>query len=77
MAMKILSYHFEKLVGDKTYIRADIAVDSASELTSEHGNYVFTAGSIGWDISTGDFYAEDSSGNWHKQGGTVTTTEGE
>ena len=69
MAVKILKSTFEKLVEGTNYIRAEIAVDSSSDLTTTIGGQVLTAGSIAWDISTGNFYGLDSSGSWHKQGG--------
>lgn len=52
----------------KKHIRAEISVGSSSELDTETGNYVFTDGSIAWDISTGDFYGL-SGGEWINQSG--------
>ena len=69
MAVKILKSTFEKLVEGTNHIRAEIAVDSSSDLTTTIGGQVLTAGSIAWDISTGNFYGLDSTGTWRKQGG--------
>ena len=53
---------------EKKHIRAEISVGSSSELDTQTGNYVFTDGSIAWDISTGDFYGL-SGGEWINQSG--------
>lgn len=66
--IKILSSVTETIREGVNYIRADIAVDSASDLTVEFASFHFTMGSIAWDISTGDFYGLDSTGTWTKQG---------
>lgn len=72
MAVKILSVVQESTTiveGSPVYnARAEIAVDNVSDLTTTLNDYVFTAGSIAWDISTGDFYGLNSSGTWVKQG---------
>lgn len=66
--IKILSSVSERIKNGKHYVRAELAIDSASELTVEgFQNYHFTMGSIAWDISTGDFYALNSEGLWYKQ----------
>ena len=68
--IKILSSVTETIRDGVNYIRADVAVDSAAELTVEgFQNYHFTMGSIAWDVSTGDFYALNSEGSWYKQNG--------
>ena len=48
---------------------AEISVASSSELATSNGNYIFTEGSIAWDISTGDFYGLVGS-TWTKQNDT-------
>ena len=50
---------------------AEIAIDSAADLPSDGKLYGRTLllGSIAWDVSTGDFYALDSSAQWKLQGG--------
>lgn len=50
----------------KEHIRAEISVSNSSELVTEVDNYVFEEGSIGWDISEGDFYGL-TGGSWVKQ----------
>lgn len=53
----------------KTHVIAELHVDSSSDLPEKNfGNYVLELGSIAHDVSTGDFYAIDSSGEWHNQG---------
>jgi len=55
--------------------RLELALDSAADLpAAENGTVIIDGrvaaqGSIAWDISTGDFYGLDSSGEWIKQGG--------
>lgn len=68
MAVKVLRSYFEKIVNGVNYVRAEIAVDSSSDLTTTIGAGTLTAGSIAWDISTGDFYGLGSDGTWHKYG---------
>lgn len=46
MAVKILKSTFEKLVDGTNHIRAEIAVDSSSDLTTTVGGQTLTAGSI-------------------------------
>lgn len=69
MALRIRDYVLEQRMDGYKYARAEIQIDSADELTTSFRDYVFVQGSIAWDISTGDFYALDSEGTWHKQGG--------
>ena len=51
----------------------ELVVDSAQDLPAAVGGIVTVGGavaahgSIAWDISTGDFYGLDGSGNWVKQ----------
>ena len=76
--IKILSSVSEGIKSGKHHIRAEIAIDSAAELTVEgFQNYHFTMGSIAWDVSTGDFYGLGSDGTWKKQnsGGGSGTVE--
>lgn len=69
MAMKIIASRSEGLKNGKNYIRAEIIVDSASDLTVEGiSNYHFTFGSIAWVVGSAEWYGLDSSGNWVKQG---------
>lgn len=75
--VKIISSVHEKIVGKTNYIRAEIIVDSASELPTEINGNVLTMGSIAWDISTGDFYALKSNGEWVKQGNSDSSAEEE
>ncbi len=69
MAVKVLRSTVEKIVDGVNQIRAEIMVDSSSDLTTTIGAGTLTAGSIAWDVSTGNFYGLDSDGSWHKQGG--------
>ena len=55
--------------GDKQPIRAEISVESESELVAETDNYVFADGSIAWAITTGKFYGI-SGGVWYAQDGS-------
>lgn len=50
--------------------RMEIDVDTASELpdVDYFTGEKIAQGSIGWDISTGDFYGMKSDGTWVKQG---------
>lgn len=69
--IKILSRVTDGNSNNKINIRAKIAVDTADDLTADYHNYHFTLGSIAWDVSTGDIYAVDSSGTWHKQSQSI------
>ena len=75
--MILLREYAEVLSGDnKKHIVAEFSVDRSSELPSqEYGEYFLHMGSIAHDVSTGDFYALDSSGTWHIQSGTSSTPE--
>ncbi|OQC35622.1 MAG: hypothetical protein BWX63_02318 [Bacteroidetes bacterium ADurb.Bin041] len=74
--IKILSSVSEGIKGGKHHIRAEIAIDSAAELTVEgFQNYHFTMGSIARDVSTGDFYGLGSDGTWKKQNSGFTPTD--
>jgi hypothetical protein len=56
--------------GDKKHILAEMHVDSSSELPSrEYGGFILESGSLAHDVSTGDIYAINSSGEWNKQAG--------
>ena len=66
--LKIRNFEVERSNEQGEFIRAEISVSDASELATTSGNYTFVEGSIAWDISTGDFYGLDSSGEWIKQG---------
>ena len=68
--VKIISSVHKKIVGKTNYIRAEIIVDSVTELPTEINGNVLIMGSIAWDVSTGDFYGLDSTGTWYKQDGS-------
>ena len=68
MAVKVLRSTIDRIVDGVNQVRAEIIVDSSSDLTTTIGAGTLTAGSIAWDVSTGDFYGLDSDGTWHKQG---------
>jgi hypothetical protein len=61
----------------KSLVRAEIDCDTSSDIPAYNAvpGRELVMGSIAWDISTGDFYGLDSSGEWVKQG--TTTVEGE
>jgi len=69
--MIILRDYIEVASSDaKKHIIAEMHVDSSADLPSrEYGNFILEMGSIAHDVSTGDFYAIDSSGTWYKQNG--------
>lgn len=73
--MKLIAMEVERVQGATKYARCEIAVNAASELaaTWPERNIVFTAGSIAWDISTGDFYGF-TGGSWYKQDGSGAYT---
>lgn len=60
----------------KKHIIAEMHVDSSSDLPSrDHfANFILEIGSIAHDISTGDFYAMDSTGTWYNQDGSGAYT---
>ena len=68
MAVTVLKSEITGIVNGVNKLRAEIMVDSSSDLTTTVGAGTLTAGSIAWDVSTGDFYGLDSDGTWHKQG---------
>lgn len=67
--MIILRDYIEVSSSDaKKHIIAEMHVDSSADLPSrEYGNFILELGSLAHDVSTGDFYAIDSSGTWEKQ----------
>lgn len=67
---KILKSITEKVDNGTVYCRVEVAVDSAASLVTELPGRKFTSASIGWDLSTGDFYRL-LEGTWYKQGETV------
>ena len=67
--VKVLRSVIEKIIGNTNYLRAEIAVDTASSLTTEVASGVLVSGSIAWDISTGDFYGYNGE-TWYKQDGS-------
>ena len=68
MAVTVLQSVITGFENGVNKLRAEIMVDSSSDLTTTVGAGTLTAGSIAWDVSTGDFYGLDSDGTWHKQG---------
>lgn len=67
-------------LGDGTEAYMELNADSAADLATTYQGYDIAAGSICLDISTGNFYVLDGSGNWVNQTGesavasTVSTT---
>ena len=63
---------FDKMNGvEISVVRAEIDCDTAADIPAYNAvpGKKLAIGSIAWDISTGDFYGLDSSGEWIKQGG--------
>lgn len=54
-------------LGDGTEAYMELNADSAADLTTTYEGYDIAAGSICLDISTGDFYVLNGSGNWVNQ----------
>lgn len=69
---------FIRFDNGKSVERLELALDSAADLpAAENGTVIIDGrvaaqGSIAWDISTGDFYGLNSSGEWINQNGTGT-----
>lgn len=59
-------------LGDGTEAYMELNADSAADLATTYEGYDIAAGSICLDISTGDFYVLDGSGNWVNQTGEST-----
>ena len=66
--LKVRSIIQEGVTEGKIIGMAEISVASSSELATSTDNYIFTEGSIAWDISTGTFYGL-AGGTWYAQGG--------
>lgn len=64
--VKIRSFVPEFSMDGKKHGVAEISVSDSSELVTELGEYVFTEGTIAWDIENGDFYGLKGS-EWVKQ----------
>lgn len=65
MAMIIIASRSEGINNGKNYMRVELIVDSASELSVEGmNNYHFTFGSIAYCIAEKSFYVLNSSGTW-------------
>ena len=56
-------------LGDGTEAYMELNADSAADLATTYEGYDIAAGSICLDISTGNFYVLNGSGNWVKVGG--------
>ena len=67
--MEILREKFIGMDSDTAISRAELALDNASELPSAGllKGRTLAAGSLAWDISTGDIYGMNSQGSWVKQ----------
>ena len=70
--LKIRNFEVERLNSEGLFVRAEISVSDTSELATMSGDYTFVEGSVAWDISSGDFYGLNSSGEWINQNGTGT-----
>ena len=69
LMISIKSEDFKYYSNGVSTVRADIIVDSAEELPDidDISGRILFQGSIAWDISTGDFYALTSTGEWINQ----------
>lgn len=73
MAYHIVRINSQKILLDgTTQIIADIDVDTAADLPEQDGieGGILGMGSIAHDISTGDYYAMNSGGEWYNQDGS-------
>lgn len=76
--MNLLSVANEQVLANQKLARVEVSVTAASELigvTSGFG-YEWKDGSLGWDITTGDFYALKADGTWYNQDGTGALSNG-
>lgn len=67
--LKVRNFISEGTREGKLYGMAEISVDSSSELSTSTNNYIFSDGSIAWEITTGTFYGL-SGGQWYAQDGS-------
>ena len=69
--ISIIKEKFICFDNSKSVVLAEICVDSAEELPNADGitGRILVQGSLAWDISTGDFYGLNSSGEWINQTG--------
>ena len=65
MAYVITDQKHIRFSDDTSKAVVEIRCDTASDLPTASANWL--AGSIAWDIATGDFYGLNSSGTWVKQ----------
>ena len=69
--ISIIKEKFIRFDNSKSVVLAEICVDTAEELPNADGitGRILVQGSLAWDISTGDFYGLNSSGEWINQTG--------
>ena len=68
MYMVILKEQLITMEDGKAVCRAEIAVDTAEELVNiSFTDRTLSAGSLAWDISSGDIYGLNSQGEWKIQ----------
>ncbi len=69
--ISIIKEKFIRFDNSKSVVLAEICVDTAEELPNANGitGRILVQGSLAWDISTGDFYGLNSSGEWINQTG--------
>ena len=60
---------FIKFDDEVSVERMELDIDSATELpeADDFEGRLIAQGSIAWDITNGEFYGMDSSGEWHNQ----------
>lgn len=65
---KYIRYGFSK--GDRSIVKAELWVDSVSELPTADGieGYTLAQGSIAYVIRDGGMYVLDGTGSWYKAG---------
>ncbi len=69
--LEIINEKYLRSESDTIVVRAELCVDSAEELPEADGiaGRLLAAGSLAWDISTGDIYGLTGAGEWAAQTG--------
>ena len=69
--LSIISEKFIRFENASSVVIAELRIDTAEELPAADAlaGRILAQGSLAWDISTGDFYGLNSSGEWINQTG--------
>lgn len=69
--ISIINEQFIRFEGERSVVVAELRVDSSDELPDANAlsGKTLSQGSLAWDISTGNFYALKSTGEWINQTG--------